>query len=273
MAQVGNFSKLAQMREQAFYADATAQLARAQQVAVAERERLTRWLGLTGADAAYALPERLPDLPAAPFAPQDAEQTAMERRLDVQLAKRDAEGTAQTLGLTRATRFVNVLEVGYTNESETGDARKNGYEIELELPLFDWGTSRVARAELLYMQALARTAQVGRQRAIRSARGVRRLSHRIRPREALPRRDRAAAPAHRRREPAALQRHADRRVRAARRRARAGRQRQRRHRGHARLLAGRDRPAAGACRQVARNARLAAGRAPATRSTAPAGGH
>ena len=30
MAAAGNFSKLAQMREQSFYADATAQLARAQ---------------------------------------------------------------------------------------------------------------------------------------------------------------------------------------------------------------------------------------------------
>ena len=160
MAQVGNFSKLAQMREQAFYADATAQLARAQQSALAEREQLTRLLGLTGGAIAYRLPDRLPDLPAAPFAAADAEQTAMQRRLDVQMAKLDAESTAQSLGLTRATRFINVLEVGYTNESETGERRKNGYEIELELPLFDWGTARVARAELLYRQAMARTAAV-----------------------------------------------------------------------------------------------------------------
>ena len=48
MVQAGNFNKLAQMREQAFYADATAQLARAQHQAVAERERLTRLLGLSG---------------------------------------------------------------------------------------------------------------------------------------------------------------------------------------------------------------------------------
>jgi outer membrane protein TolC len=53
-----------------------------------------------------------------------------------------------------------VLEAGYTNESETGDSRKNGYEIELELPLFDWGETRVARAEIRYRQALARTAEV-----------------------------------------------------------------------------------------------------------------
>ena len=145
MQQVGNWSRLAQMREQAYYAEATAQLARAQQAAVAEREQLTRLLGLTGADVVFVLPPHLPDIPAMPFAPVDVERTAMERRLDVQVAKLDAEGVAKALGLTRATRFVNVLEVGYTNESETGDARKNGYEIELELPLFDWAR-RASRA-------------------------------------------------------------------------------------------------------------------------------
>ena len=160
MQQVGNWSRLAQMREQAYYAEATAQLARAQQAAVAEREQLTRLLGLTGADIAFVLPAHLPDIPTMPFAIVDAERTAMERRLDVQVAKLDAESVAKALGLTRATRFVNVLEVGYTNESETGDARKNGYEIELELPLFDWSESRIARAEIRYRQAMARTAEI-----------------------------------------------------------------------------------------------------------------
>ena len=160
MAQVGNWSKLAQMREQAFYADATAQLARAQQSALAEREQLTRLLGLWGRDTQFMLPPRLPDLPAAPFEPADAERTAMERRLDVRIAKLDTESVAKSLGLTKTTRFINVLEVGYTNESTTGERRMNGYEIELELPLFDWGTARVARAETQYRQALARTAEI-----------------------------------------------------------------------------------------------------------------
>lgn len=160
MAQVGNWSKLAQMREQAFYADATAQFARAQQSAFAEREQLVRLLGLWGTGTQFTLPTRLPDLPAVAFEPADAERTAMERRLDVQMAKLDTEAVAKSLGLTKATRFVNVLEVGYTNESETGERRKNGYEIVVELPLFDWGDARTARAESQYRQALARTAEI-----------------------------------------------------------------------------------------------------------------
>jgi outer membrane protein TolC len=93
-------------------------------------------------------------------APQDAERTAIETRLDVQAAKRSTEMYAQSLGLTRATGFVNVLHAGYVNKSETGDERMNGYEIELELPVFDFGTTRVARAEALYRQAVQRTAEV-----------------------------------------------------------------------------------------------------------------
>jgi len=56
MVAAGNFSKLAQMREQSFYADATAQLARAQHQAVAAREQLVRALGLTEGQLAFRLP-------------------------------------------------------------------------------------------------------------------------------------------------------------------------------------------------------------------------
>lgn len=160
MLRAGNFSKLAQMREQAFHADATANLARARHQAVAERERLIRALGLSGDLLAFTLPEHLPELPTAPFEPRDAEQTAIDKRLDVLMAKRATEATAKSLGLTRSTRLVNVLEAGYATKSQTGEARQNGYEIELELPLFDFGSTRTARAKAVYMQSVHRTAEV-----------------------------------------------------------------------------------------------------------------
>ena len=59
MARAGNFSRLAQMREQTFYAEATAQLARARHQATADREKLIRVLGLWGASTQFKLPERL----------------------------------------------------------------------------------------------------------------------------------------------------------------------------------------------------------------------
>ena len=160
MAAAGNFNKLAQMREQSFYSDATTQLARAQHQAVATRERLTRVLALSGEQLDFKLPDRLPDLPDVPVEPRNAEQTAMDKRLDVLMAKRSTEATAKSLGLTKTTRFINVLNVGYQNKSNTGEPRMNGYEIELELPLFDFGTARIARAEATYMRSVNRTAQV-----------------------------------------------------------------------------------------------------------------
>jgi outer membrane protein TolC len=160
MVQAGNFNKLAQMRQQAFYAEASSQLTRARHRAVAERERLVRLLGLSGDQLNFKLIDRLPDLPGEPAQRKDAEQTAMDTRLDVLMARRSTEATARSLGLTKATRFVNVLEAGYANKSQTGEQRRSGYEVRLELPLFDFGSTRTVRAEAVYLQSVNRTAEI-----------------------------------------------------------------------------------------------------------------
>ena len=160
MVRAGNLSKLAQMREHAFYADATAGLARAQQQLLVERERLARVLGLAGAQLDFRLADRLPELPPAPAQALDAQRTALDQRLDVQMARRSTEATASALGLTHATRFIDALELGYNNKSESGSPRSNGFELALEVPLFDFGAARTRRAEAVYMQAVQQTAQV-----------------------------------------------------------------------------------------------------------------
>jgi outer membrane protein TolC len=159
MEQVGNFNKLQRAREQGFLADATLRLAQAQQAQRSTRERLTRLLGLWGPQTQFMLPQRLPDLPQAPLELPDIEQVALAQRLDVQGAKLAAEQTARQLGLTRTTRFVNVLELGLLRNSSNEAPTQRGWEISVELPLFDWGDARVARAEAIYMQALHRAAQ------------------------------------------------------------------------------------------------------------------
>jgi len=161
MEQVGNFSKLQRAREQAFYADAALGLARAQQQQRATRERLTRLLGLWGdAAATFRLPERLPDLPQAPNELPDIEQRAIAQRLDVQAARIASEQTARALHLTQTTRFINVLDLGMQRNSSNEAPTQRGWEVTLELPLFDWGTARTARAESVYMQSLQRAADV-----------------------------------------------------------------------------------------------------------------
>jgi len=160
MAQAGNFNKLQQAREQAFHADAALGLARAQQARAATRERLTRLLGLWGTQTAFNLPERLPELPASVPDRPDIEREALAQRLDVQGAKQMVEQTAKQLGLARTTRFVNLLELGYARNSSNEAPVQRGWEIGIELPIFDWGDARSARAEAVYRQALHRAAEI-----------------------------------------------------------------------------------------------------------------
>lgn len=159
MQRAGNFSALAQLREQAFVADAAAGLTRARHQAAVEQERLVRALGLGGASPALTLPERLPDLPAAPIEPGNAEQAALERRLDVLIARRGADAAAKSLALVRGTRYVDGVEIGLVSQGETGDASKRGAEVSVGLPLFGGGV-RSARAESLHRQALHQAAEV-----------------------------------------------------------------------------------------------------------------
>lgn len=157
MAKAGNASKLDMSREQAFHAESSAALARAEREARATREKLARLLGISSSQ--FQLPGHLPELPAATAELADIERIALAQRLDVQAAKSEAEATAAKLGLTRTTRFVNVFDLGYVRNTGAGEPAGRGYEITLEVPLFDWGGAKVARAEAVYMQSLSRLAQ------------------------------------------------------------------------------------------------------------------
>ncbi|MGV7240226.1 TolC family protein [Caballeronia sp. M23-90] len=159
MQQAGNFSKLDYAREQAFYADSVAQFAKTRQESVAAREKLTRLMGLWGAGAQFQLPERLPHLPKDRPELHDLERFAMQNRLDIQAAKLQTQAVATSLGLTQATRFINALDVGYENNFETDKGRLHGFDISVEIPLFDWGGAKVGRAQAVYMQSANRLAE------------------------------------------------------------------------------------------------------------------
>jgi outer membrane protein TolC len=71
------------------------------------------------------------------------------------------EALARNLRLTRATRFVNVLDAGPTRvqQGPSSAPYENGFEVTLEVPIFDTGAPRVRKAEARYAQALARYGQ------------------------------------------------------------------------------------------------------------------
>lgn len=141
---VGNFSRLQQARQQAFYADASTQLASARLEATAARERLIRRLGLTDPQAgALQLPDRLPDLPALPRSEAEIAAVVPAARIDVRLAQLAFESAAKVQGLKLLTSWTD-LEVAVRrdtlfNSPPGSSTQLNGYEASLRLPVFDWG--------------------------------------------------------------------------------------------------------------------------------------
>jgi outer membrane protein TolC len=161
LAETGAGNKLDHARNQVFYAETTAELGRARQRAQSARERLVRLMGLSGGDLAFKLPADLPPLPAQPRTLASVEHDALARRIDLQMARIELEALAKSYGLTSATRFINVVEVGgQWNRTREGAGEptmsQRGIAVELQVPLFDFGEANAREAEQTYMQALNR---------------------------------------------------------------------------------------------------------------------
>ncbi|MBL8662798.1 MAG: TolC family protein [Candidatus Odyssella sp.] len=163
LGETGALNKLDQAREQVFYAELTGQLATARQRARTERERLVRLLGLWGGDVDFRLPGTLPALPQQARALPLVEQEALRRRVDLQMARIELLALAKSLGLSRATRFLSLLEINgrydSIRERDHGERfSRSGFEIEFTIPIWDFGEARTRQAEQTYLAALNRLA-------------------------------------------------------------------------------------------------------------------
>lgn len=161
LGETGGMNKLDQAREQVFYADITAQLATTRQRAASEREALIRAMGLWGDDLAFRISTALPPLPSRPQLLPGIEAEAVRRHVDLQIGRIELDALAKSYGLTQATRFINVLDAGFagktTREKATGEKiRERGFDVELQIPIFDFGEVRVREAEATYMHAVNR---------------------------------------------------------------------------------------------------------------------
>jgi outer membrane protein TolC len=167
LGESGAVSKLDQAREHVFYAEITGELARAKQTQEADREALIRVLGLWGGRIDFQLADNLPALPGRPLSKSNIEAEALKRRVDVEMARLEVEATARSLGLTNATRLVNVFEIAgksnyertVSDDGEVEKTRWRGAEVELQVPIFDFGETRTRQAEETYMRAVNRLAE------------------------------------------------------------------------------------------------------------------
>jgi outer membrane protein TolC len=161
LGETGAMNKLDQAREQVFYADLTAQLATARQRESSEREALIRAMGLWGTEINFRLSDALPPPPRRVRALADIEVEAVRRRVDLQIARIQLDVLAKSYGLTKATRFINILDAGYFGKLEKDKeadrtSRMGGFEVQLQIPLFDFGEARVREAEANYMRGVNR---------------------------------------------------------------------------------------------------------------------
>jgi outer membrane protein TolC len=186
LGETGAMGKLSQARQHAFYVEVTRQIAIARLKHSSERDRLTRLMGLWGSDLGFKLPDALPRLPRGPRRLQAVEKDAVEHRIDLRIARSELEILAKSYGLTRATRFVNVLELRGISKTEwkrvievdyelTGGApptlvktetpatekeRWHGVELEFQIPLYDFGEARTRGAREAYMMAANKLADL-----------------------------------------------------------------------------------------------------------------
>ncbi len=161
LGETGALPKLDQAREHAFYAEVSSDLAVARLKQRSERETLNRVLGLWGADLSYRLPDRLKALPAKPRLAEQIETEAVTSRVDLEIARMDLAILAKQYGLTRATRFINVLEVSGRSMREhtptSGGVEKtvrNGVGVTFEIPIYDFGEARTRLAEETYLMGV-----------------------------------------------------------------------------------------------------------------------
>ncbi len=165
LKRTGAVNALDQARQQAFATEIEAELAGARLKADAAREHLTRLMGLWQSELAAHLPGALPPLPGSIRTVRSIEQTALNARVDVQMARLEMEAMAKSYGLTRKTHVLNVVDAAGISKTQRDRGEKRadggGYELVLEVPLFDFGRANVREAEQRYLEAANRLGQLG----------------------------------------------------------------------------------------------------------------
>jgi len=112
-----------------------------------------------------AIADRLPDLPAAMPPMPDVEQQAMASRIDCN-DPAAGRGAGEESG-PRAARASSTCWNSHHQQRFEREPQQRGYEISFELPLFDWGQTRVVQAESRYRQALERARETAVNGALR----------------------------------------------------------------------------------------------------------
>jgi len=156
----GNISRRELALEQAAASEARLQALAARAAAQSARSELNTLMGLPAEQDRWPLAARL----ALPLAQEDEPAAlltlAADNRLDIAAARLNAQALANRYGLERRRRWVGNVEIGYEREKDFDGAINHGPTLALELPLFNWGAGRAARARATLDQAEAQLDQL-----------------------------------------------------------------------------------------------------------------
>src|SRR6267378_4360892 len=166
LGEAGGGDQLDQAELAASHAALSAKLGQARLVARREREALIRLMGLWGGDTGFALPSELPALPGEPETLTTVEVEAVNRRVDLIMARHDVTALAKSLSLTQATRYVSMLQLAGIFNDESANPLTNsntainraGAQLDFQIPIFDTGEARERKARESYTAALNRLA-------------------------------------------------------------------------------------------------------------------
>ena len=155
MHQAGNGTKLDVGLERAQHNQAKLGLAQAETAAVQTRERLTSLMGLWGkAASSWKVAPRLPEIPVEELPTQEIEKRVIEQNLNLAASRHELEALAQQRGVTKLASILPTLEAGVTAEREDDGKWFVGPSLGLEIPIFDQGQAKRAKARAEIRRAM-----------------------------------------------------------------------------------------------------------------------
>jgi len=154
--QAGNTRSLDLASEEALHVQAKVDFAKTQSAGIESREKLTRLLGLWGAETTWQVSPRLPDPPNKEISVAGLESRAIMQRLDLAAYKQETLSEARRLGLARFEAISQGFEVGGHYERENDGRSSAGPSLVLPIPFFNFGQAAKARTEAKVRQSQQR---------------------------------------------------------------------------------------------------------------------
>lgn len=143
----GNVTELELANERALFEQARLDLRTAELESFRARERLNVLVGLWGEQTAWTTSARLPEPRPDEADPEALERLAIERSLDLGVARAEIERAARALGLARPFAVFADAGLGVTAEREKEGDLGLGPAVALPLPFFNQGQPAFAAAK------------------------------------------------------------------------------------------------------------------------------